>query len=407
MNHEIDLIVNFSAKLNKAPDLLELRVTMRPRIEVATMVQGLDSSVKYRAEKVAQGSEALRRGGGEAAHASVPTDGLGTARRVPRGRGARPGPDQVLVRMAGAGLCRTDLHILASEPGFWPDPPFTLGHENAGWVAASGTAVRGLADGDGVLISSMYYCGHCDRCDRGRHESCRAVGLPGYGVGYDGGLADYILVEARHAVPLGDLNPVLAAPLADAAATSYHAVGLVRTDLVPGTTAVVIGVGGLGGYAVQYLRLLTGTRVIAVDTAPARLAEARRLGAHDTVISDGQTDDVIAELTGGRGADAVLDLVGTTATLTTAVAAVAGGGRVVVAGIGGGAIPMGWERIAMNAGLLSTRGFNRGDLNEIIGLARSGDIEIPATRFPFEEIPAALEALDSAQVNGRAVIELT
>lgn len=219
-----------------------------------------------------------------------------------------PGPGQVLVRMAAAGLCRTDLHILASPPGFWPDPPFTLGHENAGRVAAIGAGVENLAEGDGVLISSMFWCGDCDRCARGRHESCRRIGLAGYGVGFDGGLADFILVEARHAVPLGDLDPVQAAPLADAAATSYHAIKSSRDDLVPGASAVVIGVGGLGAYAIQYLRRLTGCRIIALDTSQARLDTARRLGADVTLMSDDDAAAHIVEET-TDGAELVLDLV--------------------------------------------------------------------------------------------------
>ena len=315
-----------------------------------------------------------------------------------------PGPGQVLVRTAGAGLCRTDLHILRSPAGFWPDPPFTIGHENAGRVAALGSGVQGLAEGDGVLISSMFWCGHCDRCSRGLHESCRNIGLPGYGVGYDGGLAEYILVEARHAVPLGSLDPVEAAPLADAAATSYHAVTMLQSDLVPGSTAVVIGVGGLGAYAVQYLRLLTGARIIALDTAPDRLDTARRLGAHETLPSGEGAAEAIRDLTGGYGADAVFDFVGNTPTLQTGVGVVAGGGRIVVAGIGGGEIPMGWEKIAMNAGFLNTRGFNRSDLDQIVALAADGRIELAATHFPFDKVEEGLTALDDATVEGRAVI---
>src|SRR5919205_930455 len=255
-----------------------------------------------------------------------------------------PKAGQLLVRMAGAGLCHTDLTIIHSPAGFWPDPPFTLGHENAGWVAKIGPDVSGFEEGDGVLISAMYFCNYCDKCARGLHEQCRNIGLPGYGVGYDGGLAEYILVEAKHAVQLGTLDPIAAAPLADAAATSYHAVKLMMPQLVPGSSAVVIGVGGLGAYAVQYLKQLTPATIIAVDTVDERLSNAKRLGADEAFVSDQETAEKIQDLTHG-GADAVFDFVGNTPTLTTGVGCLSQGARIVVAGIGGGEVPMGWEKI--------------------------------------------------------------
>ncbi|MGA9521190.1 MAG: alcohol dehydrogenase catalytic domain-containing protein [Myxococcaceae bacterium] len=314
-----------------------------------------------------------------------------------------PGAGQLLVKMAGAGLCRTDLHIIKSPAGFWPDPPFTIGHENAGWVATVGPSVKGFSEGDGVLISSMYYCGYCEKCARGMHEQCRNIGLPGYGVGYDGGLARYILVEAKHAIQLGSLSPVKAAPLADAAATSYHAVKMMLDFLVPGSIAVVIGVGGLGAYAVQYLNMLSGARIIGVDTAQNRLDDAKRLGAHQTVVSDEATADKIMELA-PAGVDAVFDFVGRTETMSTGVKVLSQGARLVVAGIGGGEIPMGWEKIAMNAGFINTRGFNVPDLNEIVALAQGGKIEMAATHFPFDKIEDGLHALETASVRGRAVV---
>ncbi|OUS92100.1 hypothetical protein CA951_29765 [Rhodococcus sp. NCIMB 12038] len=315
----------------------------------------------------------------------------------------RPGPGQILVKMAGAGLCHTDISILQSPAGFWPDPPFTIGHENAGRIAELGANVEGFAEGDGVLISSMYWCGHCDKCARGLHEQCRHIGLAGYGVGYDGGLAEYILIEAKHAIALGSLDPVRAAPLADAAATSYHAVKSMLPILVPGSTAVVTGVGGLGAYAVQYLATLSGTRIIALDTSQTRLNEATRLGAHEVYISDGECAEKIRDSTSG-GADAVFDFVGTTPTLSTGMAALSQGGRLIVAGIGGGEIPIGWEKIAMNAGFINTRGFNLPDLNEIVSLARDDRIEMAATHFTFDDVESGLRALEDATVEGRAVV---
>lgn len=315
-----------------------------------------------------------------------------------------PGPGQVLIRMAGAGLCGSDLHILASPPGVWPkEPPFTLGHENAGWVGGVGPGVAHFREGDGVIVSGVGFCGTCNRCAAGLQNECRNMVMAGYGSGDDGGLAEYLLADVRHVVPLGGLDPVLAAPLADAGATSYHAVRRQLPRLVPGTTAVVTGVGGLGAYAVQYLRHLTEVRIIAVDTVPARLDDARRLGADEVVLSDDRvTDDLLA--TAGGPVDVVFDFVGNESTLRTAVACIGTGGRVVIAGIGGGEVGVGWHSVPMNAHVVNTMGFTPTDLMEVVALARAGAIEVAATHFGFDSIAAGLTALRDASVRGRAVV---
>lgn len=315
----------------------------------------------------------------------------------------KPGPGQVLVRMAGAGLCRTDLHILHSPPGIWGDVPFTLGHENAGRIAEVGEGVTGVAVDDGVIVSGVNFCGHCDTCVRGLQNECRHLQMSGYGTGDDGGLAEYLLAEARHVVRLGELDPVRAAPLADAGSTSYHAVKRALPVLLPGSTAVVIGVGGLGSYAVQYLRQLTGVRIVAVDTEKGRLETARHLGAHEAVVSGPSAAEEIKDLVHGP-VEAVLDFVGATPTLELAVSLIGLGGRVLVAGIGGGEIPMGWEKLPMNAEFINTTGFTVGDLNEVVALAAAGRIELTSTPFAFDRIEEGLEALGKATVVGRAVV---
>jgi propanol-preferring alcohol dehydrogenase len=315
-----------------------------------------------------------------------------------------PGPGQVLIRMASAGLCGSDLHILASPPGIWPkEPPFTLGHENAGWIAATGSGVRQVGEGDGVVVSGVGFCGTCDRCSGGLQNECRNMVMAGYGSGDDGGLAEYMLAEVRHVVPLGGLDPVLAAPLSDAGATSYHAVKRQLPRLTPGSTAVVIGVGGLGTYAVQYLRHLSRARIIAVDVAAHRLDDARRLGADEVVLGGELVDDPLREVTGGP-VDVVFDFVGTQETLGLSVGCIGSGGRVVIAGIGGGEVGVGWHSIPMNAHIINTMGFTPADLMEVVTLARAGTIEVAATHFGFDDIASGLAALQDASVRGRAVV---
>ena len=317
-----------------------------------------------------------------------------------------PGPGQVLIKVAGAGLCGSDLHILHSPPGLWPkEPPFTLGHENSGTIARLGAGITHVAEGDGVIVSGVGFCGTCDRCVGGRQNECRNMVMAGYGSGDDGGLAEYMLADVRHVVGLGSLDPVTAAPLSDAGATSYHAVKRQQSRLAPGSTAAVIGVGGLGSYAVQYLRLLTSARVVALDTVPHRLANALRLGAHETVVADENSAEALRAAAGGA-VDVVFDFVGSTDSLTTAVSSIGCGGRVVIAGIGGGEVGVGWLTVPMNAHVINTMGFTPVDLMEAIDLAASGAVEVSATHFAFDRIADGIAAVADASVEGRAVVVL-
>src|SRR5262245_2103464 len=223
------------------------------------------------------------------------------------------GPGQVVVRVAGSGLCHTDFTVIARDRTYWKDdpPPFTLGHEIAGWVEELGTGVNGFQRGDPVAVNpSWASCGRCHMCRSGEENHClyqKAIRAPG--VGYDGGHAPYVLVpEARFLVPIdGDLDPAEVAPLTDAGLTTYSVIKAALPGIWPGSTAVVIGIGGLGLYAVQFLRQLTGARVIAVDSKETRLKLAREHGADEVVTTGPNAADQIRELTHGIGAAFVLD----------------------------------------------------------------------------------------------------
>ena len=214
-----------------------------------------------------------------------------------------PGPGQVLLRVGGAGACHSDLHLME-----WPEGtmdfelPFTLGHENAGWVEAVGAGVEGLEIGEAVAVYGPWGCGRCRACRRSAENYCERqaeIGAFGGGLGLDGGMAEYMLVpHPRLLLPLGDLDPRDAAPLSDAALTPYHAIKRSLHLLAPGSTAVVIGVGGLGHMAVQILRELTPARVIAVDTSAEKLRLAREVGAEEAVEPGAGAAEAIRELTG-------------------------------------------------------------------------------------------------------------
>ena len=266
-------------------------------------------------------------------------------------------PGQVVVRVAGSGLCHTDFTVISRERSYWNEqpPPFTLGHEIAGWVEEAGTGVTKFRHGDAVAVNpSWASCGRCHMCRSGEENHClyqKAIRAPG--VGYDGGHAPYVLVpEARFLVPIGDLDPVEAAPLTDAGITTYSAIKPALPGIWPGSTAVVIGVGGLGIYAVQFLRLLTSARIVAVDSTEARLKLAREYGADDVVSSGPDAADQIRDLSGGVGAAFVLDCVGVNATLATAIAALSWRGRLTMVGAGGGTIPFDFFKVPPGAQLV-------------------------------------------------------
>src|SRR4051794_39345437 len=195
-----------------------------------------------------------------------------------------PGPGEVVVRIGGAGACHSDLHLMHDFPeGAVPwNPPFTLGHENAGWVDAIGPGVGHLEVGQPVAVYGPWGCGRCHRCRQGMENYCeqqRAIGAAGGGLGLDGGMAPRMLVPSdRLLVPLGDLDPAEAAPLTDAGLTPYHAIKRSLPLLIPDSTAVTVGAGGLGHMAIQFLKALSPATVIAVDQRKEALRLAAEIG---------------------------------------------------------------------------------------------------------------------------------
>jgi propanol-preferring alcohol dehydrogenase len=316
----------------------------------------------------------------------------------------RPGPGEVLLRMAAVGLCHTDLHFLEAAPGAFPyELPFTLGHENAGRVEEVGPGVEDLAPGEAVAVAGVHSCGRCTMCLRGADNYC-PQGWRGRGYGDDGGLATFLVAPRRELVPIGELDPCAAAPLTDAGATSYHVVRKVRPKLVPGSTAVVIGAGGLGGYAVQHLRLLTPAQVVAVDVDPGRLDRARQLGAAEVLPSDRGTARAVRALTGGEGAEVVLDFVGTDATARTALACARPMGAVALVGAGGGAASVGWGRVPLECDVFVPMGATLADLHDVVHLARSGALQMDVEVFPFDRAPEAYERFGAGELRARAVV---
>ncbi len=324
-----------------------------------------------------------------------------------------PGPGQVVVKIGGAGACHSDLHLMHDfEPGAVPwNPPFTLGHENAGWVHALGAGVTGLEVGQPVAVYGPWGCGTCARCRVGVDTYCEnPAGAPvpggGGGLGLDGGMAEYELVpHARHIVPLPEgLDPVLAAPLTDAGLTPYHAIRRSWPKLPPGSTAVVIGVGGLGHVGVQILKATTAARVIAVDTRDDALRLAEEYGADLTLRSGERTAEEIRAATGGRGADVVLDFVGADATLRTGAAAARTVGDLTIVGIGGGTLPVGFFSVPYEVSIQTTYWGSRPELIEVLDLGARGLVRPKTTTFGLDDAMTAYRMMQDGTLEGRAVI---
>jgi propanol-preferring alcohol dehydrogenase len=320
-----------------------------------------------------------------------------------------PGPGQVLIKVAGAGACHSDLHLMEWPEGAMDfDLPFTLGHENAGWVASLGAGVEGLEEDEPVAVYGPWGCGRCRACRLSAENYCERqaeIGAFGGGLGLDGGMAEYMLVpHPRLLLPLGDLEPREAAPLSDAALTPYHAIKRSLHLLVPGSTAVVIGVGGLGHMAVQILRALTPAQVIAVDTSPAKLDLAREIGADETVIADEGAAERIRELSGGRGAELVLDDVGADDTLALASAITRFEAHLTVVGLAGGKLQFAFGALPFESQLTMPYWGTAVELEEVLDLARAGKIRAHVERFPLDRIEDAYARMRAGTLDGRAVI---
>jgi propanol-preferring alcohol dehydrogenase len=320
-----------------------------------------------------------------------------------------PAPGEVLIKMGGAGVCHSDLHVMHEwTPEILPQLagfqlPFTLGHENAGWIEGGDT--RGLDIGAPVAISPVWGCGKCRSCSSGNDNYCDYPNpLGSGGLGRNGGIADYMVAPASALVALDKLKPSEAAPLTDAGLTSYHAVKSCLPALTPDTTIVVIGVGGLGHLAVELLSLLSGAQIIAIDKDDKALQMAADRGADLCLPSDENAAAAIRDATKGIGAMVVMDFVGIDATLTLAAQSLRKMGQIVLVGIGGGTLPYGFATLPTGCSIRTTLGGSTAELGEVVALAEAGKIKPHIETFAMTDALAVYEKLHHGDISGRAVL---
>jgi NAD+-dependent secondary alcohol dehydrogenase Adh1 len=315
------------------------------------------------------------------------------------------GPLDVIVKIGGAGVCRTDLHIMEGQwdAALGTPLPYTLGHENAGWVHEVGPAVTNVAVGDTVILHPTTTCGLCRACRAGDDMHCAASEFPG--LSRDGGMAAFLRTSARSCVKLDPkTQPQDVAALADAGITAYHAVRKAIPLLYPGTTCVLLGAGGLGHIGIQCLAALTATTIVVVDRNPEALKLAEQLGAHHTVVADGGQVAAVQDLTGGAGANVVLDFVAEQGAENDGWAMTGRAGSYYVIGYGGTLNIPTLDIITTERNVIGNIVGTYNDLAELMVLAQQGKVTLHTRTYPLDAAAEALADLDAGRVRGRAIL---
>ncbi|GAB3008025.1 NAD(P)-dependent alcohol dehydrogenase [Amycolatopsis acidiphila] len=315
------------------------------------------------------------------------------------------GPFDVLVRIGGAGVCRTDLHILEGQ---WAEKsgvslPYTIGHENAGWVHAVGSAVTNVAEGDKVIVHPLMTCGLCRACRSGDDVHCVQSQFPG--IDTAGGYAEFLKTSARSVVRIDDsLEPADVAALADAGLTAYHAAAKAARTLRPGYRCVVIGAGGLGHIGIQVLKAITAAELIVVDRNPDAVKLAVSIGADHGVVADGDHVAEVLALTGGDGAETVIDFVGEGGATKDGVAMLRRAGDYHVVGYGENIDVPTIDIISTEINFVGNLVGSYNDLCELMVLAARGQVRLHTTKYPLDRFQDALDDLDAGRIRGRAIL---
>jgi NAD+-dependent secondary alcohol dehydrogenase Adh1 len=315
------------------------------------------------------------------------------------------GPHDVIVKIGGAGVCRTDLHILEGQ---WAEKsgvtlPYTIGHENAGWVHAVGSAVTNVVEGDKVILQPLITCGLCRACRFGDDVHCENNAFPG--ISTDGGYAEYLKTSARSVVRIDDtLEPADVAALADAGLTAYHAVAKAARKLRPGDRCVMIGAGGLGHIGIQVMAALSPAEIVVVDRHPDAVKLALSIGAHHGVVADGDHVEAVLGLTGGNGAEQVIDFVGEGGSTAEGIRMTRRAGDYHVVGYGENIDVPTIDIISTEITIVGNLVGSYNDLVELMALVAQEKVTLHTAKYALEDFQSALDDLDAGRVRGRAIL---
>lgn len=319
------------------------------------------------------------------------------------------GPHDVIIQVTGAGICGSDVHF--SQGAFkdvlgMPAFPYVLGHENAGFVVEVGAAVTTVTSGDAVVVHPHISCGLCRACRRGDETFCEALRFPGIDGRLPGGFAEYLKTSERAVVKLPPgTEPGPMASLADAGLTAYHAVRRALVDLPADGVAVVIGLGGVGYFALQLLRLFSPAKIIVVDRAEDKLQDAADLGADMAITAGPDLTDRMLALSNGVGVDLVMDCVGVKPIPTQGIAMLRRGGVYSALGADNGEACCG--TLGLTGRELTIRGNlvgTLGELVELVQIAARGRLRLRHTFYALQEAEKAMHDLRAGTIRGRAVL---
>jgi NAD+-dependent secondary alcohol dehydrogenase Adh1 len=311
----------------------------------------------------------------------------------------------VIVRIGGAGVCRTDLHVVE---GIWRSKvnielPYIMGHENAGWVEAVGSAVTSVKVGNAVICHPLVTSGHCLACRRGDDMHAQESRFPGINV--NGGYAEYLRTGERSLIKLPkSLAPKDVAPYTDAGLTAYRAAKKASRHLLPGEYVVVIGAGGLGHIGIQVLAALCAAEIIVIDRSDMALQLAKECGAHHLVKGDGTEVEQVLELTRGNGAEAVIDFVGEGDAVAKGLAMTRNAGAYYIVGYGGKIDLPTLDMITTEKSIIGNLVGTYPELIELMALADRGLVHLATREYKLRDANQALHDLHHGKIKGRAVL---
>lgn len=314
-------------------------------------------------------------------------------------------PDDVIVRVGGAGVCRTDLHIVE---GLWREKvevtlPYIMGHENAGWIESLGSDVKGFKVGDPVVCHPLVTSGHCLACRRGHDMQADDSAFPG--INANGGYAELLLTTTRSLIKLPQsLAPKDVAPYTDAGLTAYRAAKKASRHLLPGEYVVVVGAGGLGHIGIQVLLALCAAEIIVLDRSDIALELASQCGAHHVIKADGDEVKAVLELTSGNGAEAVIDFVGEGDSIEKGLEMTRNAGYYYIVGYGGKIVVPTIDMIVSEKTIVGNLVGTYPELVELMSLADRGLVNLETREYSLRDANLALNDLNTGKVKGRAVL---